>query len=65
MIKQALGYVHGAQVVHAPEPVHGRLRYKICVLSVHVFFLFWFFSFLFFYGITLTDDHLKKKLQYH
>ncbi|PHU00632.1 Aminodeoxychorismate synthase, chloroplastic [Capsicum chinense] len=22
---QALGYVHGAQVVHAPEPVHGRL----------------------------------------
>ncbi|CAN7060972.1 unnamed protein product [Brassica rapa subsp. trilocularis] len=22
---QALGYVHGAHVVHAPEPVHGRL----------------------------------------
>ncbi|KAM1406406.1 hypothetical protein ACFXTH_001082 [Malus domestica] len=22
---QALGYVHGAKVVHAPEPVHGRL----------------------------------------
>ncbi|CAH9119042.1 unnamed protein product [Cuscuta europaea] len=22
---QALGYVHGARVVHAPEPVHGRL----------------------------------------
>ncbi|XP_058113604.1 aminodeoxychorismate synthase, chloroplastic isoform X2 [Magnolia sinica] len=22
---QALGYVHGAEVVHAPEPVHGRL----------------------------------------
>ncbi|KAL6578045.1 hypothetical protein OROMI_010373 [Orobanche minor] len=22
---QALGYVHGAQVIHAPEPVHGRL----------------------------------------
>uniref|UniRef100_A0A5B7BJG5 aminodeoxychorismate synthase n=1 Tax=Davidia involucrata TaxID=16924 RepID=A0A5B7BJG5_DAVIN len=22
---QALGYVHGAQVTHAPEPVHGRL----------------------------------------
>ncbi|XP_054815007.1 aminodeoxychorismate synthase, chloroplastic isoform X2 [Prosopis cineraria] len=22
---QALGFVHGAQVVHAPEPVHGRL----------------------------------------
>ncbi|XP_059457949.1 aminodeoxychorismate synthase, chloroplastic isoform X2 [Corylus avellana] len=25
MIWQALGYVHGAQVVHASEPVHGRL----------------------------------------
>ncbi|OVA07756.1 Anthranilate synthase component I [Macleaya cordata] len=22
---QALGYVHGAQIIHAPEPVHGRL----------------------------------------
>ncbi|PIN11103.1 Para-aminobenzoate (PABA) synthase ABZ1 [Handroanthus impetiginosus] len=22
---QALGYVHGAQVIHAPEPIHGRL----------------------------------------
>ncbi|XP_031271661.1 aminodeoxychorismate synthase, chloroplastic isoform X1 [Pistacia vera] len=22
---QALGYVHGAEIVHAPEPVHGRL----------------------------------------
>ncbi|KAI4346345.1 hypothetical protein L6164_007248 [Bauhinia variegata] len=22
---QALGFVHGAQVVHAPEPIHGRL----------------------------------------
>ncbi|KAK8950946.1 hypothetical protein KSP39_PZI004929 [Platanthera zijinensis] len=22
---QALGYVHGARVVHAPEPIHGRL----------------------------------------
>lgn len=22
---QALGFVHGAQIVHAPEPVHGRL----------------------------------------
>ncbi|KAI3846669.1 hypothetical protein MKX03_009017, partial [Papaver bracteatum] len=22
---QALGYVHGARVIHAPEPVHGRL----------------------------------------
>ncbi|KAF8389427.1 hypothetical protein HHK36_026122 [Tetracentron sinense] len=22
---QALGYVHGARIVHAPEPVHGRL----------------------------------------
>lgn len=26
MVLQALGYVHGAQVVHASEPVHGRLR---------------------------------------
>ncbi|KAG5078049.1 hypothetical protein JHK82_056744 [Glycine max] len=24
---QALGYVHGAQIVHASEPIHGRLRY--------------------------------------
>lgn len=23
---QALGYVHGAQIIHAPEPIHGRLR---------------------------------------
>ncbi|KAK1268457.1 Anthranilate synthase component II [Acorus gramineus] len=23
---QALGYVHGARIVHAAEPVHGRLR---------------------------------------
>lgn len=59
MIQQALGYVHGAQVVHAPEPVHGRLRYMICVLSVHVFFL------LFFYGVTLTNDHLKQKILCH
>ncbi|KAL8051804.1 hypothetical protein ABFX02_06G172300 [Erythranthe guttata] len=22
---QALGYVHGAQIIHAPEPIHGRL----------------------------------------
>ncbi|MCL7040798.1 hypothetical protein MKW94_020994, partial [Papaver nudicaule] len=22
---QALGYVHGARIIHAPEPVHGRL----------------------------------------
>ncbi|XP_038690757.1 aminodeoxychorismate synthase, chloroplastic [Tripterygium wilfordii] len=22
---QALGYVHGAQIIHAPQPVHGRL----------------------------------------
>ncbi|KAJ4720812.1 Aminodeoxychorismate synthase, chloroplastic [Melia azedarach] len=22
---QALGYVHGAEIIHAPEPVHGRL----------------------------------------
>ncbi|MQM00348.1 hypothetical protein Taro_033078 [Colocasia esculenta] len=22
---EALGYVHGAQIIHAPEPVHGRL----------------------------------------
>lgn len=26
-IWQALGYVHGAEIIHAPEPVHGRLRY--------------------------------------
>jgi para-aminobenzoate synthetase len=26
---QALGCAHGAEVVHAPEPIHGRLR---CVL---------------------------------
>lgn len=24
---QALGYVHGADIIHASEPVHGRLRY--------------------------------------
>ena len=24
---QALGYVHGARIIHAPEPIHGRLRY--------------------------------------
>ncbi|KAH9312316.1 hypothetical protein KI387_027351 [Taxus chinensis] len=28
-ILRALGYVHGAQVVHAPEPVHGRLSISI------------------------------------
>lgn len=34
-ILQALGYVHGADIVHAPEPVHGRLRYvqKTCSIS--------------------------------
>ncbi|PKA51413.1 Anthranilate synthase component I-2, chloroplastic [Apostasia shenzhenica] len=25
---QALGFVHGAQIIHAPEPVHGRLRHS-------------------------------------
>lgn len=32
---QALGFVHGADIVHAPEPVHGRLRYvqKTCSIS--------------------------------
>lgn len=24
---QALAFVHGAQVIHAPEPIHGRLRW--------------------------------------
>lgn len=43
MIQQALGYVHGAEVVHAPEPFHGRLRYMIYVL---VFMFFFFFSFM-------------------
>lgn len=53
MIEQALGYVHGAQVVHAPEPVHGRLRYMICVLSVNFLFFFWsLFSFLLWYYIS-------------
>ncbi|KAL0771322.1 hypothetical protein Bca101_036473 [Brassica carinata] len=30
---QALGYVHGAHVVHAPEPVHGRLRYHSLIID--------------------------------
>lgn len=43
-MKQALGYVHGAKVVHASEPVHGRLRYNFILLwdlvlmAVYVFY---------------------------
>lgn len=34
---QALGYVHGAQVVRAPEAVHGRLRW----LTYCLYFFFY------------------------
>lgn len=30
LLSQALGFVHGAQIIHAPEPIHGRLRW--CLL---------------------------------
>ena len=43
MIWQALGHVHGAEIVHAPEPIHGRLRYTqlqlqgflVCFQTIH------------------------------
>ncbi|KAF9613324.1 hypothetical protein IFM89_006834 [Coptis chinensis] len=33
---QALGYVHGARIIHAPEPVHGRLS-EIKHTGCHLF----------------------------
>lgn len=51
LIKQALGYVHGAKVVHASEPVHGRLRYGYILLPD--FGCHWCLFFHFFYYILL------------
>lgn len=42
LISQALGYVHGAKVVHASEPVHGRLRYIYVLLEDLVFVMLTF-----------------------
>ncbi|GER43245.1 anthranilate synthase component 1 [Striga asiatica] len=50
---QALGYVHGAQVIHAPEPIHGRLsdiEHNNCEL---------------FHGIPSGSNSGLKVVRYH
>lgn len=54
-IWQALGYVHGAQIVHASEAVHGRLRYiNISRLSYFILVWWYLFGLMFSYFIGFT-----------
>lgn len=50
LVEQALGYAHGAKVVHAPEPVHGRLRY--CYVLLQDFGSHWCIFFLIYLVMT-------------
>lgn len=71
LLSQALGFVHGAQIIHAPEPIHGRLRWcllwtirwntifhsqKVTVSGIHYCCAIIFLTFSLYYSVKLSTQ---------